>query len=61
MSDDARQSLTPLRLLVGLAAVLLLANLGVLGWLHSLPRADLPREPVYDLGPGEQPVPVEPG
>ena len=43
-----------LRVLVFLAGLVLLANLGVLAWLYSAPLPALPRTPAYDLGPGEQ-------
>ena len=39
--------------LVGLAVLVLAANLGVLIWLHQIPPAELRRAPQFDLGPGE--------
>ena len=40
--------------LVGLAVLVLVANLGLLVWLHRVPPADIRRAPLFDLGPGEQ-------
>jgi hypothetical protein len=45
-----------LRLLIGLAFLVLLANIGVLLWLESLPVPQLDRHAEYDLGPGEVPA-----
>jgi len=50
------RSIRVLRVLVGLAALVLLANLGVLLWLNNTPLADLSQKPEYDVGPGEQPT-----
>jgi len=45
-----------LRVLIGLAAIVLLVNLGVLVWLHRIPLPQLDRQAEYDLGPGELPA-----
>ncbi|MDG1481333.1 MAG: hypothetical protein P8R54_17195 [Myxococcota bacterium] len=45
-----------LRVLIVLAAAVLLVNLGVLVWLHRVPMPQLDRQSEYDLGPGELPA-----
>ena len=43
-----------LAVLIGLAVLVLVANLGMLIWLHQVQPADTRRAPQFDLGPGEQ-------
>ena len=42
-----------LAVLIGLAVLVLVANLGLLIWLHQVQPVDTRRTPQFDLGPGE--------